>query len=71
MTLTTILLAALAVIGAIWGAFARGTLSGAAKERAKQAADRIEAVEEANQIQNDVGAVPPAEARKELGTWRP
>lgn len=49
--------------------YMRGTLDGAKKERAKQDRARIEAIEEANEIQNDVGALPSGEAREELKRW--
>ena len=67
--LTPYLLAAGAALVAILAAFMRGRTSGAAKERAKQDRDRLAAIETANEVQNDVGAMPPSEARKELGTW--
>lgn len=55
-------------IGAVFGGF---KLYGAGKksERAKQDRARVEAIEEANQIQNEVGALPSGEAREELRKW--
>lgn len=43
--------------------------AGAAAERAKQAEREAEARDIADQVDNDIGAMPPAEARKELGKW--
>jgi len=38
-------------------------------ERAKQAEREAEARDIADKVDNDVGALPPADARKELGKW--
>jgi hypothetical protein len=35
----------------------------------RQAAAKSEAIHEAEEIQNDVGVLPPSEARKELKKW--
>jgi len=43
--------------------------AGAKAERAKQAEREAEARDIADQVDNDVGALPPADARKELGKW--
>lgn len=43
--------------------------SGAKAEKAKQAEREAEARDIADKVDNDVGAMPPAEARKELGKW--
>lgn len=60
-----------AAVIAVIVAFFKGTTSGAAKERAKQDAERIKARDIADDIQNDIGAMPPDDARKELGKWSP
>lgn len=44
--------------------------AGAKAERAKQAEREAEARDVADQIDNDVGALPGAQVRKELGLWR-
>ncbi len=44
--------------------------AGAKAERAKQAEREAEARDVADQIDNDVGAIPGAQVRKELGLWR-
>ncbi|MGN6773171.1 MAG: hypothetical protein ACTHJQ_25480 [Rhizobiaceae bacterium] len=46
-----------------------GRLSGAKKERQKQASDEAKAHDIANEVQNDIGAIPPDKARQELGKW--
>jgi hypothetical protein len=43
--------------------------AGAKAERAKQAEREAKARDIADQVDNDVGALPPSEARKELGEW--
>lgn len=53
--------------GIIWGFHQR--LAGAKAERNKQAGEEAKARDVADQVQNDVGALPPDAARKELGTW--
>jgi len=59
------LLAALGALLALWRVYAAGRKA----EKAKQAEAEMRARDIADQIDNDVGAVPPAEARKELGRW--
>lgn len=59
------LLAALGAAAALWRVYAAGRKA----ERAKQAEAEMRARDIADQIDNDVGAIPPAEARKELGRW--
>lgn len=49
----------------LWRAYA----SGKKAEKAKQAEAELEARDIADRIDNDVGAIPPADARKELGKW--
>jgi len=51
------------------GAWLQGRVSGARKEREKQAADEAQARTIADQVQNDVGALPADAARQELGKW--
>lgn len=56
------------VVGAIgWGFKQR--LAGAAAERAKQAAKEANARDVADEVENDVGALPGSKAREELGKW--
>jgi len=43
--------------------------AGAKAERAKQAEREAKTRDIADQVDNDVGALPPADARKELGKW--
>lgn len=50
-----------------WGFHQR--LAGASAERARQAAAETAARDIANQIQNDIGALPSETARKELKSW--
>lgn len=57
--------ALLAILGAFW----KGRASGAAKERQKTAQERLRAREVGDEVDNDVGAMPPEEARKELSKW--
>lgn len=54
---------------AVAGAFIKGRLSGAAAERNKQAVAEAGARDIADQVQNDVGALPADAARKELQSW--
>lgn len=62
-------LAVLAGIAAVVAAIVRGRRAGAAAERAKQAERERKARTVADEVDNDVGAMPPAEARKELSKW--
>ncbi len=56
------------IIGALgWGFHQR--LAGAAAERAKQTEAEAAARNVADQVQNDVGALPGAVVRKEAKTW--
>jgi hypothetical protein len=64
----TILAALAGVIGALtWGFHQR--LAGAKAERNKQAQAEVKARDLADQVDNDIGALPAAVARKELGRW--
>ena len=56
------------VIAALgWGFHQR--LAGASAERARQAAAEAAARDVADQIENDIGALPASAARKELKSW--
>lgn len=57
--------AILAALG--WGL--RQRLAGERAERARQAATEAAARDIASQVQNDIGALPPEVARKELKSW--
>lgn len=54
---------------AILVAYMRGRLAGASKERDKARDEELAAREIAAEVDNDVGAMPPDAARKELGKW--
>lgn len=56
--------------GGVLAAIFQVRRSGANAERAKQAEREAEARDVADQIDNDVGALPGAQVRKELGLWR-
>ncbi|TPK57769.1 ABC transporter permease [Mesorhizobium sp. B2-4-19] len=64
-TLLGISAAILAAFG--WGV--RQRLAGERSERARQAAAEAAAHDIAGQVQNDIGALPAATARKELKSW--
>ncbi|TRC72739.1 ABC transporter permease [Mesorhizobium sp. WSM4307] len=64
-TLLGIGAAILAALG--WGV--RQRLAGERSERARQAAAEAAAHDIAGQVQNDIGALPAATARKELKSW--
>jgi hypothetical protein len=68
-TITALLYAGGTALIAIVAAFLKGRVSGAAKERAKQAAAEKKARDVADQVDNDIGALPPGKAREELKTW--
>lgn len=59
----------LAGIAAFAGALIRGRRAGAAAERARQAERERKARATADEVDNDIGAMPPDEARKELSKW--
>lgn len=42
---------------------------GRADQKAARAKDRLKARENMDDIQNDIGAMPPSEVKKELGKW--
>lgn len=54
---------------ALFLAFIRGQSAGSSKERAKQLQERQEARTIADEVDNDVGAIPPSKAREELSEW--
>lgn len=58
-----------AVLLAIVGAFMKGRISGAAKERQKQAAAETRARDIADEVDNDLDTLTADQKRKELGTW--
>ncbi|MER9655693.1 ABC transporter permease [Mesorhizobium sp. M0152] len=55
------------IAGLGWGV--RQRLAGERTERARQAALEAAARDVADEVQNDVGALPAAAARKELKSW--
>lgn len=54
---------------AVAGAWMKGRLSGAKAERNKQAAEEAKARDIADQVDNDIGALPADKAREELKKW--
>ncbi len=67
--LTSLLFAAGGGLVALLVAYFKGHLAGEAKQKAKQAAQEQKARDIRDEVQNDIGALPADEARKELGTW--
>jgi hypothetical protein len=63
------LIAAVSALGFMLAAYARGRLTGARLERADQAEREKRARDVADQVDNDVGALPPKDAREELKRW--
>lgn len=63
------LIAAGAALAAFVGAYLRGRSAGRQSERDKQLRARQEARDTADQVDNDVGATPPVEAREALRKW--
>lgn len=59
----------IAAIGAALALLWQQRRAGAKAERAKQAEREAEARDIADKVDNDVGALQPADARKELGKW--
>lgn len=59
----------IAAIGAALALLWQQRRAGAKAERAKQAEREAEARDIADKVDNDVGALSPADARKELGKW--
>ena len=67
--LNALLIALGGIFVALVAAFFKGRIAGIKAERTKQAQAEIEARDIADEIQNDVGAMPPDVARKELSRW--
>jgi hypothetical protein len=67
--LTSLLFAAGGGLVALLVAYLKGRSTGKASEKAKQAAQEQKARDIRDEVQNDIGALPADEARKELGTW--
>lgn len=67
--MTALLYTLAAAIVATFIAFMRGRVSGAKLERQKNDAAEKRARDAHDEVQNDIGTVPPKEAREELGTW--
>ncbi|MBZ9675714.1 ABC transporter permease [Mesorhizobium sp. ES1-1] len=62
----------LGIVGAVIAALGWGfrqKLAGQRAERARQAASEAAAHDIADQVQNDIGTLPAADARKELKSW--
>ncbi|WP_421917398.1 ABC transporter permease [Mesorhizobium sp.] len=64
----TILAIGAAIIGALGFGF-KQRLAGVKAERAKQATAEAVARDIADQVQNDIGALPADQARRELKSW--
>ncbi|MBN9249816.1 MAG: hypothetical protein J0I86_04425 [Mesorhizobium sp.] len=58
-----------AILIALVVTYVKGRLSGAQRERDKQAAEQSRATDIGHQVDNDVGALPPNQARKDLEKW--
>lgn len=63
------LLAIMGGVVAVLVAYIKGGVDTAAKERAKRDAEEAKARDIADQVDNDVGALPPDKARQELRKW--
>lgn len=59
----------LGIIVALAGLIAWSRRTGATVEREKQAEAELKAIDIADQVQNDVGAIPPDKRRSELKEW--
>jgi hypothetical protein len=64
-----ILIALGSVLVAVAAAFFKGRIEAARAQRTRQAEAEIKARDIADQVDNDVGAMPPDAARKELSRW--
>lgn len=64
----TVLVVLAGIVGALGFGFQQ-RLAGAKAERNKVAASEVAARDIKDHVQNDIGALPPDEARKELGEW--
>jgi hypothetical protein len=69
-SLAPYLIAAIGAFGFMVAAYARGRVSGARIERTKQVAQEQLARDVSDQVDNDVGAMPPKDAREELKRWQ-
>ncbi|RUU57899.1 ABC transporter permease [Mesorhizobium sp. M2C.T.Ca.TU.002.02.1.1] len=68
LTNSTVLAIGAGIIGALgWGGHQR--LAGARAERGKQAEAEAAARDVADQVDNDIGALPAGAVRKELKSW--
>ena len=65
----SILIALGGVLVAVLAAFFKGRIEGARAERTKHAEAETRARDIADEVQNDVGALAPDAARKELSRW--
>ena len=63
------LLAIMGGVVTVLVAFLKGNSRGALKERAKHEAEQAKARSIADQVDNDIGALPPDKARQELKRW--
>ncbi len=63
------LLAVMAGVAGALVAFLKGNSRGARLERDRQARAEQKARDVADQVDNDIGALPPNKAREELKTW--
>ncbi len=67
--MTALLYGLAAAVIAAFISFMRGRISGARLERQKTDAAEKLARDVHDEIQNDIGTIPPDQARKELSTW--
>ena len=63
------IIAAVAALAAFAGAYLKGKSAGKQGEQAKQLRGRQEARDTADEVDNDVGAMPPDAAREALKRW--
>lgn len=63
------LLAIMGGVVAVLVAYIKGGIDTAKKEHAKREAEEAKARDIADQVDNDVGALPPDKARQELKKW--
>lgn len=71
MSITAIAIAVGAFLAAIIGAYLKGNAAGASKQKAKQQDAEIKARHTADEVDNDVGAMPPDARREALRKWGP
>ncbi|MHA6686338.1 hypothetical protein [Mesorhizobium sp. A556] len=65
----TYIIGGVAILAAFVATYVKGRLSGAKLERDHQAASEAKARDIADQVDNDIGALPGSKAREELGKW--